>query len=106
MATQTGTTTSIVIILVFGAGMIGHMILGKATLSDVIANVQEILLQGQKGDPGGYNSDHSSLQAQIVRLAQEVQLDTVLCGGRVGVFLDIMYVTKKSMDNAISSFNR
>lgn len=139
MATQTGIATSKVIILVLGAGVTGHIVLGKATLSDIIATLQETLFKGNKGDTAGQTSDNAAIQAQIVRLAQEIKH---LYGGRqitvvngssdqnnnlasyiipvaiVGAagycymwwkgwsFSDLMYVTKRNMANAVSSFTK
>lgn len=138
MATQTGIATSKVIILVLGAGMTGPLILGKGSLSDVISNLQEALFKGEKGGAEGQSSDNAAIQAQILRLAQEVRQ---MYGGRqitvvngseqnnslasyiipiavVGAagycymwwkgwsFSDIMYVTKRNMANAVSSFTQ
>eukprot|EP00250_Pteridium_aquilinum_P002036 c12244_g1_i1 orf=36-1178(+) len=136
MATQTGIATSKVIILVLGAGMTGPMILGKTNWSDIISTVQEVLIKRENGEAAGQGFDNASVQAQILRLAQEVRQMhggrqiTVLNGssqnnslasyiipiavvGAAGYgymwwkgwsFSDIMYVTKRNMANAVSSF--
>lgn len=138
MATQTGIASSKVIILVLGAGMTGPLILGKTNLSDVISSIQEALFKGGGGASTEQNSDNAAIQAQILRLAQEVRQ---MYGGRhitvvngsdqnsrltsyivpiavVGAagccymwwkgwsFSDIMYVTKRNMANAVSSFTQ
>lgn len=137
MAAQTGIATTRLIFLVLGAGVTGHVVLGKARLSDIIGSIQEILSKGERGDTADQNSDNSAIQAQILRLAQEVRRlhggkqITVVNGspnqnGNLASFIiplavvsaagycymwwkgwsfsNIMYVTKRNMANAVSSF--
>lgn len=139
MAAQTGIATTKVVILVLGAGVTGHIVLGKARLSDLIANIQETLSKGDKGESVGQTSDNAAVQAQILRLAQEVKqlyggrqitvvngspnqnnnLASLICPlaivGAAGYcymwwkgwsISDIMYVTKRNMANAVSSFTK
>lgn len=96
MATQTGIATTKVIVLVLGAGVTGHVILGKASLSDVIANIQEALFKGDKADTTGQSSDNAAVQAQILRLAQEVRQ---LYGGR-----QITVVNASDQNNSLASY--
>lgn len=73
MAAHSSMAASKVIILVLGAGVTGHIVLGKARLSDLIGNIQETLFKGNKGDIPGQISDAAAIQSQILRLAQEVK---------------------------------
>eukprot|EP00249_Psilotum_nudum_P006053 c19422_g1_i1 orf=216-1154(-) len=75
MATQTGIATSKVIVLALGAGVTGHIFLGKAPVSDLIANIQEMLSKGshEKSGTAGQSLDTAALQNQIWRLTQEVK---------------------------------
>lgn len=137
MVMQTGVGPAKVIILMLGAGMAGPMIMGKLSPSDLITNIQEALFKSGNSE-GAQSSDNAAIQAQIMRLAQEVRQ---LYGGRqitvvngsdhnsnlssyiipiavVGTagycymwwkgwsLSDIMYVTKRNMANAVSSFTK
>ncbi|KAL6656232.1 hypothetical protein ACP70R_007058 [Stipagrostis hirtigluma subsp. patula] len=71
MATQTGVAASKVLILV-GAGLTGSIVLRNGRLSDVLAELQEIMKGvNQGGASGPY--DMALIQAQIRNLAQEVR---------------------------------
>ncbi|KAH7441579.1 hypothetical protein KP509_03G044300 [Ceratopteris richardii] len=95
MTAQAGMATSKVIILVLGAGMAGPMILGKANLSDVISSLQGMLLKSEKND-ASQNSGNEEIQAQIMRLAQELRQ---LYGGR-----QITVVNESNQSNGLSSY--
>ncbi|KAL6844725.1 hypothetical protein ACP4OV_025384 [Aristida adscensionis] len=75
MATQSGVAASKVLILV-GAGLTGSIVLRNGRLSDVLAELQEIMKGvNQGGASGPY--DIALIQAQIRNLAQEVRDLTV-----------------------------
>ncbi|KAH7427907.1 hypothetical protein KP509_10G066500 [Ceratopteris richardii] len=95
MTAQAGMATSKVIILVLGAGMAGPMILGKANLSDVISSLQGMVLKSEKND-ASQNSGNEEIQAQIMRIAQELRQ---LYGGR-----QITVVNEPNQSNGLSSY--
>lgn len=71
MATQTGVAASKVLILV-GAGLTGSIVLRNGRLSDVLAELQELMKGVNQGD-GSSPNDIALLQGQIRKLAQEVR---------------------------------
>lgn len=71
MATQTGVSASKVLILV-SAGLTGSIVLRNGRLSDVLAELQE-LMKGVNQGEGSSPYDIALLQAQIRKLAQEVR---------------------------------
>lgn len=71
MATQTGFAASKVLILV-GAGLTGSIVLRNGRLSDVLAELQE-LMKGVNLGEGSSPYDIALIQAQIRNLAQEVR---------------------------------
>ncbi|XP_047048682.1 uncharacterized protein LOC124653656 [Lolium rigidum] len=71
MATHTGVAASKVLILV-GAGLTGSIVLRNGRLSDVLAELQELMKGVNQGEgPGAL--DMALIQAQIRNLAQEVR---------------------------------
>ncbi|KAI5656340.1 hypothetical protein M9H77_25133 [Catharanthus roseus] len=132
MAMQTGLGVSKVIILA-GAGYTGTVLLQSGKLSDLLAELQNVLKQQAETE-----GDSDALAAQVRRLAMEVrQLAsarpiTVLNGGSgtnglasllvpaatVGAlgygymwwkgisFSDLMYVTKKNMATAVANLTK
>ncbi|KAG8057166.1 hypothetical protein GUJ93_ZPchr0002g26496 [Zizania palustris] len=75
MAMQTGFATSKVLILV-GAGLTSSIVLRNGRLSDVLAELQEIMKGANQGEGSGAY-DIAFLQSQIRNLAQEVRDLTV-----------------------------
>ncbi|VAI33650.1 unnamed protein product [Triticum turgidum subsp. durum] len=71
MATHTGVAASKVLILV-GAGLTGSIVLRNGRLSDVLAELQE-LMKGVNQGEGSSAYDMALIQAQIRHLAQEVR---------------------------------
>jgi len=71
MATHTGVAASKVLILV-GAGLTGSIVLRNGRLSDVLAELQE-LMKGVNQGEGSSSLDMALIQAQIRNLAQEVR---------------------------------
>lgn len=71
MATQTGVSASKVLILV-SAGLTGSIVLRNGRLSDVLAELQELMKGVNQGD-GSSPYDIALLQGQIRKLAQEVR---------------------------------
>ncbi|XP_010522375.1 PREDICTED: uncharacterized protein LOC104801014 [Tarenaya hassleriana] len=72
MALQAGVQTSKVLILV-GAGLSGSIMLRHGRLSELIAQLQE-LLQGTEGvDISSYKYDSAQLAAQIRQIAKEIK---------------------------------
>lgn len=71
MATQTGVSASKVLILV-SAGLTGSIVLRNGRLSDVLAELQELMKGVNQGD-GSSPNDIALLQGQIRKLAQEVR---------------------------------
>ncbi|XP_072986491.1 uncharacterized protein [Typha latifolia] len=72
MAMQSGIATSKVLILV-GAGLTGSIILKNGRLSDVLAELQELMKGVNEGEVSSSHYDTSLLAAQIRHLAQEVR---------------------------------
>ncbi|XP_051114576.1 uncharacterized protein LOC127240132 [Andrographis paniculata] len=138
MAMQTGMGLSR-IILIFGAGYTGTILMKNGKLSDVLGELQNLVKGMEKSGEGDGDSDYSdAIAAQVRRLAMEVrQLAssrqvTVLNGGSgqsnltglimpaaalgaVGYgymwwkgfsFSDLMYVTKRSMANAVENLTK
>ncbi|KAL9253334.1 hypothetical protein AKJ16_DCAP10889, partial [Drosera capensis] len=134
MAMQAGMGLSKIIIL-FGAGYTGTILLNNGKISELLNELQG-LLKRQSGD--SENADSDPIAAQVRRLAQEVrQLAsgrqiTVLNGSSGGIdvtsliipvgalgalgygymwwkglsFSDLMYVTKKNMTVAVTSLKK
>ncbi|MCO5558411.1 hypothetical protein L7F22_011992 [Adiantum nelumboides] len=75
--------------------MAGPMVLGKTSMSGVIASIQEALFKSENGETS-QSSDNSAIQAQILRLAQEVKQ---LYGGR-----QITVVNGSDQNNNLSSY--
>ncbi|XP_020109700.1 uncharacterized protein LOC109725053 [Ananas comosus] len=72
MAMQSGIATSKVLILV-GAGLTGSIILKNGRLSDVLAELQELVKGVNEGEASSGHYDTALLAAQIRHLAQEVR---------------------------------
>ncbi|XP_056853000.1 uncharacterized protein LOC130502248 isoform X3 [Raphanus sativus] len=79
MAVQAGVQTSKVLILL-GAGVSGSIVLRHGRLSDLIAQLQELLkgAEGVESTPFSYKYDSAALAAQIRQLANEIkELSTI-----------------------------
>ncbi|CAI0383754.1 unnamed protein product [Linum tenue] len=72
MAMQTAAVSSKVLILV-GAGLTSSIILKNRRLSEVIAQLQELLKGVQDAETSSYRYDTAVLAAQIRQLAQEIK---------------------------------
>ncbi|XP_009119227.1 uncharacterized protein LOC103844195 isoform X5 [Brassica rapa] len=74
MAVQAGVQTSKVLILL-GAGVSGSIVLRHGRLSDLIAQLQELLkgAEGVESTPYSYKYDSAALAAQIRQLANEIK---------------------------------
>ncbi|GMY09764.1 hypothetical protein FCV25MIE_05003 [Fagus crenata] len=72
MALQAGISTSKVLILV-GAGLTGSVVLRSGRLSDLIAQLQELLNGVNDVEVSAYKYDSTVLAAQIRQLAQEIR---------------------------------
>ncbi|OMP03165.1 hypothetical protein CCACVL1_02528 [Corchorus capsularis] len=72
MALQAGVQTSKVLILM-GAGLTGSIVLRSGRLSEVIAQLQELLKGVDEVEFSSYKYDHSHITAQIKQLAQELK---------------------------------
>ncbi|XP_062152364.1 uncharacterized protein LOC133860771 [Alnus glutinosa] len=72
MALQAGVSTSKVLILV-GAGLTGSVVLRSGRLSDLIAQLQELLKGVNEAEVSPYKYDTAVLAAQIRQLAQEIR---------------------------------
>ncbi|KDP30839.1 hypothetical protein JCGZ_13782 [Jatropha curcas] len=72
MALQTGVSTSKVLILA-GAGLTGSIVLGNGRLSELIAQLQELLKGVDEVNIMPYKYDSAVLAAQIRQLAQEIK---------------------------------
>uniref|UniRef100_A0A0D9XEZ2 DUF1664 domain-containing protein n=1 Tax=Leersia perrieri TaxID=77586 RepID=A0A0D9XEZ2_9ORYZ len=72
MAMQTGLATTKVLILAAGAGLTSSIVLRNGRLSDVLAELQEVMKGVNQGE-GSSPYDIALLQAQIRNLAQEVR---------------------------------
>jgi hypothetical protein len=72
MAMQAGVQTSKVLILV-GAGLTGSIVLRSGRLSELIAQLQELLKGVDQVEIGSYKYDSALLAAQIRQLAQEIK---------------------------------
>ncbi|OAY75080.1 hypothetical protein ACMD2_02883 [Ananas comosus] len=126
MAMQSGIATSKVLILV-GAGLTGSIILKNGRLSDVLAELQELVKGVNEGEASSGHYDTALLAAQIRHLAQEVRdlalsrPVTVLTGdsnsrGNLASYIvpaatgwsfsDVMFVTKRNMANAVANVSK
>ncbi|XP_065875162.1 uncharacterized protein [Euphorbia lathyris] len=72
MALQTGVSTSKVLILA-GAGLTGSIILRNGRLSELVAQLQELLKGVDEVELAPYKYDSALLAAQIRQLAQEIK---------------------------------
>lgn len=72
MALQAGVSTSKVLILV-GAGLTGSVVLRSGRLSDLIAQLQELLKGVNDAEVSPHKYDTAILAAQIRQLAQEIR---------------------------------
>ncbi|KAE8075596.1 hypothetical protein FH972_014293 [Carpinus fangiana] len=72
MALQAGVSTSKVLILV-GAGLTGSVVLRSGRLSDLIAQLQELLKGVNEAEVSPHKYDTAVLAAQIRQLAQEIR---------------------------------
>ncbi|KAF2284847.1 hypothetical protein GH714_031185 [Hevea brasiliensis] len=114
MAMQAGVSTSKVLILA-GAGLTSSIILRNGRLSELIAQLQELLKGVDEVEIASYKYDSALLAAQIRQLAQEIKEltlsnpVTILMGMLLLVglsFSDVMFVTKQNMASAVASVSK
>jgi hypothetical protein len=123
------------IILIVGAGYTGSILIKNGKLSDIIGEIQSLMIKGiEAGEKTGGDSEYADqvrrLVAEVRQLASARQI-TVLNGGAAGnvssmlvpaatagalgygymwwkgySFSDLMYVTKQNMANAVANLTK
>ncbi|KAH9602500.1 hypothetical protein KSS87_020959 [Heliosperma pusillum] len=115
MAMQTGVSSSKVLVLL-GAGLTGSIILKSGKLSDVLAQLQELMQGVNEVDLSSTRIDPGLLAAQMIHAAgYSSYIMPAAAIGAMGYcymwwkglsFSDVMFVTKQNMANAVSNVSK